>query len=164
MRRALTDLLLLAVAAAIVAAAANFARPEPFPLAVPDGFYHMESGAKPIRMGATRRLFDAGDAVFLDARSAEVYVGGRIEGALNLPFDEWEEALPSVEPWFDRQPVVVYAGRGEISLADDLGSVLRDHARVEKLYLYLGGFEQWRDAGLPVSDGANPIPPEETEW
>ena len=161
MRRALRDLFVLAAAATLVAAAVNLIRQDPFPLAVPAGLYQIESAGRPIRLPAARRLLEEGGTVFLDARSASAYADGRIAEALNLPFDDWAAFLPLVEPWFEDQPVVVYAGRGELSLVDDLAGVLADRSRVEALYLFVGGFEEWAEAGLPVASGPDPILMEE---
>lgn len=64
-----------------------------------------------IDTATARRLFDAGEATFIDARSREEYEAGHIPGAVNLPgpMQEWDaqrviERLPA-----DRR-MVVYCG------------------------------------------------------
>ncbi len=160
--RALLEALLLAVLAAAVAVTLNASRAEKLPARLPEAFYHLESGARPALLPQARRLFDEGKTVFLDARSREKFERGQIDGALNVPFDRWREIYPNLGGWIEGRKVVLYADRSGTGDADDLAGALaaRGHAR-DSLFVYLGGFEEWRDSGLPVSAGPDRVLGEE---
>ena len=49
-----------------------------------------------ISIEEARALFLTNGAVFIDARPAEAYRSGHIQGALNLPPDNFEESLPDI--------------------------------------------------------------------
>ena len=156
--------MLFAVVAAIVAVAINELRGERFPLRVPAGFYAIESPARPVLVAGARRLFKEGRSVFVDARPAGEYETSQIKGALNVPFDRWEELYPALEPWIAHGGIVLYAGREQIRLADDLAVALASRGHADSLFIFLGGVEEWAQAGLPISTGPDPTLREAQKW
>ena len=52
--------------------------------------------ANQIALEKARRLWEGGDAVFLDARATNAFVAGHIAGALSLPVESFDAAFPSV--------------------------------------------------------------------
>jgi rhodanese-related sulfurtransferase len=126
----------------------------------------MESGAAPLTLAGAQRLFDQGRSVFVDARESEEFEKGQVEGALNVPIGQWEELYTELAPWIEGQPVVVYAGRAWIGPADDLAAGLASRGHADSLFVFLGGFESWQEAGLPTMSGPDEMlrDPFEEQW
>jgi rhodanese-related sulfurtransferase len=103
-----------------------------------------------------KALFDAKDAVFVDARHQADYEAEHIAGARDLFVDEvgtlYEGALGGVPK---NRTIVTYCSDprcdAAIKLADAL--VARGHTRV---FILLEGIPGWRDAGYPTAKGGTP--------
>ncbi len=157
MRRILGELVLLALLAVAAALAANLLRANRFSLRLPKGFYEVSSGARPVLLPRARALFEAGETVFIDARSAASYEEGQIQGAFSVPFDRWREIYPSLSPWIENQPILIYASGSEVSAADDLAGALIGKGHHAPVFVLIGGVEEWREAGLPVRTGPDSV-------
>jgi 3-mercaptopyruvate sulfurtransferase SseA len=155
--RIVVELVVLAAVAALLALGINLLREEPFPFRITEEFYRIESGAKPLTLSNAHRHFDEGRAIFVDARTSEEFEEEQIEGALNVPIEQWEEIYPALSPWIEGQPVVLYAGRDWIGPADDLAAGLAARGHGDSLFIFLEGFEVWREAGLPTISGPDQI-------
>jgi rhodanese-related sulfurtransferase len=86
--------------------------------------------------------------VILDTRPANEYLAGHISGAISVPVDDLQHRLrelPKGKSYvaYCRGPYCVYADRAV--------EILRAHGR--KAQRLLGGFPEWRAAGLPVKSG-----------
>lgn len=111
-----------------------------------------------VQMSAVKRFYDAGAALIVDARDAEDYEAGHIPGAINLPYDEFAghyEFLETLDT--GGRPIITYCSGGtcetSMNLAFDLRSV--GHSKV---LVFLGGYPEWEDGGLPVDQGPGPEP------
>lgn len=108
-----------------------------------------------IQLDAVKRLFDAGAALFVDARDFEDYAGGHIAGALNIPYD-----LATVEPerlqGLDSggRPIVAYCGGGTCEVSLGLAEELIDAGQT-RVVVYVGGYDEWAGAGYPVESLAS---------
>ena len=103
-----------------------------------------------------KRLFDAGAALFVDAREPEDYRAGHLPGSINLPFDR-SVADPETVEKMDTggRPVVTYCEGFpcEVSMQVAWAFVQAGHRRV---LVYMGGFGEWAGAGYPVAKGDGP--------
>lgn len=126
-------------------------------------FYRLESGAAPLLLARAEQLFDRGRSVIIDARPAEEYREGQIEGALNVPIEHWEDLYPELAPWIERLPIVLYAGRDWIGPADDLAAGLMSRGHADSVFVMLDGYEGWFDAGLPTDSGPDRFLIDESE-
>ncbi len=100
------------------------------------------------------RLYKEGRSVFLDARTPDEFALGQIDGALSVPIDRWQDLYPEILPWIEGQKTVVYAGAADVGPADDLAGALLSRGQPrDSVFLYVGGMEEWRRAGLPVRKG-----------
>lgn len=94
--------------------------------------------------------FFAGDAVFVDARSPELYDQGHIEGARNLPWEHFEQyyegSLADLPP---DALIIAYCDGEGCSLSKELALALFDkgHRNVRVL---VNGWGLWTERGLPV--------------
>lgn len=166
------ELIVLAGIALAIAAITNRNREDALPMRLPEAFYRIDSGARPILTAKAARLFKEGHTVFLDARSPEEFALGQIDGALNVPADRWRDIYQDLLPWIEGQRTLVYSGPKEIDSADDLAGALLSRGQPrDSVFIYLGGIEEWRAAGLPVREGRGAglsleeeqIPPDEPE-
>jgi rhodanese-related sulfurtransferase len=105
-----------------------------------------------VSLEEARSLFEAHAAVFIDARSGEDYRAGHIEGALNLPADSFDKALPAIELKVPRDSVVIaYCDGDQCSLGREAARQLSAQGYSHVMVL-INGWTLWRDAGLPVAN------------
>jgi len=157
MRRLFLELIAIALLSAGIGIAINAGRHDRLPMSLPDAYYQVESKARPIFLKTARRLFEEGQTIFIDARSAEAYAEGQIEGACNVPLDQWQSLYPDLSSWIQGRKIVVYAGRAEVGPADDLALALASREKRDSLFVYIGGIEEWKACHLPMRTGPDPI-------
>ena len=109
----------------------------------------------PIGLAQVKELSDAGQALIVDARSAVFFTRGHIAGAIPLPLEE-ARRRPAA-PFTTRVPtgatIIVYCNGFSCHDSMDLGRLLIA-AGYPSVYVYEGGFPEWRDAGYPTKGGA----------
>jgi|Deesub1362B_J571_1020462.scaffolds.fasta_scaffold00263_26 rhodanese-related sulfurtransferase len=87
-------------------------------------------------------------AIFIDSRSPAIYQAGHIPGALNLPYEHFEEYFqPELIP--PHHPLVVYCEGGECRSSVALAQKLIAQGYPE-VRVILEGWSGWQSAGLPV--------------
>jgi rhodanese-related sulfurtransferase len=101
-------------------------------------------------------MFGGKRAIFLDARSNDEFEAGRVQGAFSVPLEEWSFLYDDLAPWIEGAPIVVYASADQVSRADDLARALASRGHRGRLYVYVGGLDEWRAAGMPVDAGPPP--------
>jgi rhodanese-related sulfurtransferase len=95
-------------------------------------------------------LFNSGEAVFVDARPAELYTQGRIPGALNVPEKEPGEYLAQflgMVPLEER--VVVYCDGDDCLASIHVAEQLRAKG-YRNVAVFFGGWKQWTDAASEI--------------
>ena len=100
-----------------------------------------------IELETAKKFFDDG-VMFVDARDEASYNGGHITGAITSdPFDMLVNII------FDylgfNEPIVVYCDYDECGLSEDLAYNLQAEG-FSKIYVFSGGWNQWKSAKLPV--------------
>jgi rhodanese-related sulfurtransferase len=139
--------------AASTAAAAPSKPPAAAPRAdvptVPDTKEPLEA-----QYGTIKKLWDAGVAMFVDARSPEEYAEGHIPGAVSLPFDDVfkDPAKAKQLDTHGRAIVVTYCGGGDCDLSRNLAFSLID-AGQKKVLVFMGGLPGWKEGGNAVATG-----------
>jgi rhodanese-related sulfurtransferase len=108
----------------------------------------------PIGLAQVKELHDSNQAVIVDARSAATFAEGHIIGALSLPLElarkDGASALkPKVPP---TATIIAYCNGFSCHDSMDLGKLLIG-AGYSSVYVYEGGFPEWRDAGYPTATG-----------
>jgi rhodanese-related sulfurtransferase len=106
------------------------------------------------KLGHVKKFFDAGAAVFVDAREASEYAEGHIAGALSVPFDDAVRKPALLEP-FKRagKPLILYCSGGDCELSKDLARNMLAEG-IRKVLVFTDGFPAWKAAGYPVESGA----------
>lgn len=151
-RAGLEAAVLLALSVLIGLAAGALRRP-PLPLRLPDAFFRVESGARPLVLEGARRAIEQGGIVVIDTRDERSFREGRLPGALLLPAARWEERLPEASPWLQGAPLLLYGAARDVNGADLVAAGLLREG-YGPITIFVEGFEAWHAAGLPVESGA----------
>jgi rhodanese-related sulfurtransferase len=99
---------------------------------------------------------ESGSLVFVDARDEEKYLRGHIPGAYELDPYHPEQYLPSALPACQSaEVIVVYCTSGDCE-DSEIGALLLRNAGIpnEKLFVYVGGINEWTEKKLPLETGA----------
>ena len=109
-----------------------------------------------IQLSAAKKFFDAGAALFVDAREASDYAAGHVPGAVNLPFDESITDPERLEKLDGRgKPIIVYCGGGGCEVSIQMAGSLIQVGH-KKVLVFEGGYPEWEIAKYPVASGAEP--------
>jgi rhodanese-related sulfurtransferase len=119
--------------------------------------YSYKEGDPPaITLSEAMMEFQSSNTIFLDARLEFDYKQGHIKGALNLPYEEFDEFYPKVAPKMPKdKTILAYCDGTECELSLLLARVLREE-RYQHLKIFFGGWAEWEKAGLPIDKGENP--------
>jgi rhodanese-related sulfurtransferase len=156
-RRAAWQTAALVFISAAAALAVNALRPDRLPLVGDFSAAARITTASGERMDVAleeaRKLFYTHAAVFIDARSAEEYATGRIQGARSLPWHAVDLNFMTVTQDLDLDaPIVTYCDGETCELSHDLALFLRD-AGFTNARVLVNGWTLWQQAGLPVETG-----------
>ena len=153
MRQALKEAVILCFVAVGIAVVVYGVRPDkigPPPTADSAGPIAPAAGYAEISLDEAVRLFQEGDAIFIDARHAADYEAGHIKGARNLSAADqgaWmSDFLSTTDP---ATVIVTYCDGQECHLAPDLAELLFFNG-FDKVYYLTNGWTRWQEQGLPV--------------
>ncbi len=91
-------------------------------------------------------------AMLIDARSPELYLDGHIAGAVSLPLLEIDSVLPAFLGQVPKDRVMItYCSGFGCPDSFDLGLLLLENG-YRDVRVFEGGYPEWRDAGLPVTE------------
>lgn len=121
--------------------------------AVPPSY---KEGDPPIlRLDEAVAYYQTTGVQFVDARDEEDYKLGHIPGAINFPFDYYDDFSATVLPKLDKERVIVtYCGGADCELSLYMARQLVNEGFPD-VHIFFGGFGQWQEAGLPL-EGATP--------
>ena len=90
-------------------------------------------------------------AIWIDARSADRYRSGHIQGAVRLTLVEWEPQLGAlIEVWSPEKPLIVYCGSMRCDDAVGVAQRLKHDLSADNVYILDGGYDAWLAADRPV--------------
>ncbi len=102
-------------------------------------------------LSEAKRIYDAGQAVFVDARRMEAYEAGHVKGAIPFPVGELDQRI---EAFFDAYPpdarLVVYCSGRECRDAHELASEF-EAMGYTRVRVMVDGFDGWSEKGYPVA-------------
>jgi rhodanese-related sulfurtransferase len=108
-----------------------------------------------VSLKEARRMFENDAALFIDARSEDLYTEGHIRGALNLP---WQEVDRFYAELSDRlgpeKPLIAYCDGESCELSHELALFLQDMG-FSNVRVLVNGWTEWQAAGLPTEKGPN---------
>ncbi|MCX7878826.1 MAG: rhodanese-like domain-containing protein [Ignavibacteria bacterium] len=99
-----------------------------------------------IRIDFAKALFDKG-YTFIDARDVSDFSSGRIKGALNIPYKEIDKNKSRLESMAKDKVYVVYCS-ASCDVSIDMAYYMAKMG-FRKVYIFHGGWDEWRDAGYP---------------
>ena len=103
-----------------------------------------------------RESFSSGAAIFLDARSPELYEQGHIQGAQSLPWEGVDEYFDEVMASIPLNALIIAYCDGETcSLSKDLAIELF-YRGYENVRVLVNGWSLWKDHGFPIGIVASP--------
>jgi len=108
----------------------------------------------PVALAQVKDLHEARQAVIVDARSAASFAEGHITGAIALPLEEARKhpSLPSLARVPKDATIIAYCNGFSCHDSMELGKLVM-RAGYASVYVYEGGFPEWRDAGYPTAKG-----------
>jgi rhodanese-related sulfurtransferase len=110
-------------------------------------------GFPAVSLAETMAAFTRGDALFLDARDPDFYKLGHIPGALNLPVQEFERVFPRMRERLEAAPwLIAYCDGGSCEASVEVTERLF-LVGIDRVSVFPGGFQQWKDSGQAVEQG-----------
>lgn len=107
----------------------------------------------PLGLMQVKELFDTKEALIVDARDRETYRKGHIRGAASLPLGEADRLMPDFAARTPKERlIVVYCGGYDCHDSKAIGERLIA-AGFGQVFVFEGGYPEWRDAGYPVEEG-----------
>ena len=144
----LKEAVIILVLGAVVGLMVNFLREEGISLVAEAEAFRIRTRADFVSTQDAWRLYEAGNAFFIDARDGTAFAAEHIEGALNAsPGQAGVDSLAwiaSADPY-----VITYASQASRRQAGVLADKLLD-AGFKKVVVLLDGIEGWKRAGHPV--------------
>jgi rhodanese-related sulfurtransferase len=102
-----------------------------------------------LTLDETKRLYDKGESLFLDARGAMDYEHKHIKGALNLPVNHFDLYYPKLKSKLPKDAdIVVYCEGEECGASLHLSEELV-RMQYTDIKVFLGGWIEWNKAGYP---------------
>lgn len=96
------------------------------------------------------KLYEAGEALFVDSRDAKDYQQDHIPGAIKLPMREWGKLWPKLEPKPPKDRLLVlYCYGAHCGLSTRQGKALLGEG-YSKLVILDYGWASWTKAGYPT--------------
>ena len=102
-----------------------------------------------INLDFAKYLFDNDLAVFIDARDVEDFDAGHIQGAINIPYDYYEDYEEKINNLEVNKTYIIYCNGEDCSLSMDLADYFFNELLFEKVLIFEAGWPVWRDLKLP---------------
>jgi rhodanese-related sulfurtransferase len=116
--------------------------------------YDAKSDPPTLRLAEAFDRFASKTYLFVDAREPEEYQLGHIEGAINLPFDTFDDHWAQVEPLLPKDAkIVTYCSGSECDASLMLARLLIQRYGYKNIEIFFGGWPAWTMHKLPI-DGA----------
>lgn len=149
LKQTVLRLLIVVLAGVLVGLLVNFLSPHGIPLLFQQDQV-LSGSIEQVDLDQAKKLFDSGEATFVDSRSIEEFDQGHIKGALVLPDDLFEDKIErfSREADFDRL-IVTYCSGEDCMSSVFLAEKLADYGYLE-IKVFFGGWPQWHKAGYPT--------------
>jgi len=98
-------------------------------------------------------VLDMGPVLWVDARAEDDFNRGRLDGAVLLNEERWEELLVGfLDAWPADSPIVVYCSSESCLRSHSVADRLRDELGMSDVFVLKGGWERLVEAGLVSED------------
>ena len=157
MRRSLLQAVAIVLLSGTIALAVNSLRPDGIPWV--ENWQkkvlneQLTGGLPAVSLQEAREAYEAGFALFVDARDPDFFKAGHIPGAVNLPVKDFDRVLPKLKESLLAAPMVItYCDGASCEMSVELTEKLL-FAGLEHVEIFTGGIQQWKAAGQPVVRG-----------
>lgn len=156
-----TEAFLLLALSLVAAIAANGLRPSPLPwwrdggaAAMEKSLFLAKAGTPSLKAEEALQLWNAREAVFVDARSPAMFVAGHIPGAVNVTLDPMagEDILTQADRLPKDRRLVIYCDNLACPKSKDLAEALKQLG-FTNLMVLLDGLEGWQAVSGPLDMG-----------
>lgn len=97
-----------------------------------------------------KKIFDKGNAVFVDARIYDDYMEGHIKGAVSMPINQFDEKIDGFSQDYDfSKPIVTYCSGRECEDSHIIAEELI-YAGYTEVKIFIDGYPGWEEKGYPV--------------
>jgi rhodanese-related sulfurtransferase len=131
----------------------NAVSPEPLPLLATSEQFELEvDPEKAVTSSEIMELYESGEAIFIDARSEDMYAKGRIPAAFSLPYNAFKEGMAELDRYLPRdQLVVIYCDGADCHASPIVYDKLLEYGFEEEyLKIFNGGWNDWLELGGEV--------------
>ena len=109
----------------------------------------------PLGLMQVKELTASKEVLVIDARDRDTFRKGHISGAVSLPLGEADRLLPEFAAKTPKDRLlIVYCNGYDCHDSKTLGRRLLA-AGFTQVFVFEGGFPEWRDAGYPVAQGGS---------
>lgn len=113
-------------------------------------YYKQNHAVREITLEQAHIRWEAKDAVFVDARTQEMYKDAHIPGALNVPADKLNGSFAGFKALNDSAvSIIVYCSSTECIASGIVASYLIDQGYTD-VYHFSGGLLEWENHHYPV--------------
>jgi len=105
-----------------------------------------------INIDEAYRIFQEGNALFIDSRHEEEYLEGHIKGAISLPLKSLEADPRLVQTIPKDKLIVTYCSGVECDQSIDLGQKLASMG-FRNVRIFFAGWNDWQQRNLPIETG-----------
>ncbi len=104
-----------------------------------------------VELTDAKRLFDGGEALFLDSRHEFDYKLGHIKGAINIPVDKFEQEQSKLSGIEKDNLIVVYCDGAECNSSFEMAGKLYA-AGYRNIRVFFGGWQNWQEKNFPIEN------------
>jgi rhodanese-related sulfurtransferase len=154
MKRTVQQSVVIIAGSAALALVVNAVSPRGIPLLTPPK--PVLPATEVVAFDEAKLLWEAGAALFLDARSPADYAAGHIPNALSLPAEAFDQNYPRVAPLLAPDTaIIVYCSGQQCDLSHEVMQKLRPFG-YKNVRLLSDGWGVWGKAKLPAKTGDQP--------
>jgi rhodanese-related sulfurtransferase len=147
------SLLAAACLVATVSLNAQYKKPEapaaPSPIQVSGARQNPSATFQRVSVDDAYKLYTAGKAVFIDVRGKGQFEEGHIKGSLGIPGSQLVRRFLEVPTG---KTIITYCACSEEQSSGRAAADLMAHG-VKNVYALKGGWNEWREKGLPTATG-----------
>jgi rhodanese-related sulfurtransferase len=98
-----------------------------------------------------KKIYDGGEAIFVDARDPELYRDGHIKGSVSLPVRQFDRLIDKFKEEYPipATPIVVYSSANPSEDIHELAQYLFENGYTN-VKVFVGGYEDWKREGYPI--------------
>jgi rhodanese-related sulfurtransferase len=104
-----------------------------------------------IEIAEAKRIFDAGEGLFLDSRHEFDFNEGHIKGAINIPVDKFEEQRSKLASVDQDHLIIVYCDGADCNSSFEMGGKLFT-AGFHNVRIFFSGWQDWQGNNYPTEN------------